>query len=123
MKPSAFTLLETVIALAILGVVAGGMASVFSGSLGRVQQSTTRIEATSFAQSLLAQAELSLPLTIQTTEGSSGKLRWTIKREPYGEPTDHNAWGMTPYKLSVIVSWKDSTEKQSFTLKTLRLDE
>jgi general secretion pathway protein I len=118
----AFTLLETVIALAILGAVLGVMINIFTESLDRIQSSGKATFGVVLAQSLLDQAGQDVPLQRGEKSGVfEGGYQWHLRTEPYGEALDRQAWEPQPYLVSAIVSWQGEGPKNEVTLKTIHL--
>jgi general secretion pathway protein I len=117
-----FTLLEVIVALAILGISVGVLFRVFSQQLDRTTGMETEAVATSLAQSLLADASAGDALTDGDKTGQfHNGFRWRIHTEPYGDAEDREAWPVAAKKLSVAVSWGDGGRQKSIVLTTLRL--
>jgi len=78
-----FTLLEVLVALAILGVSLATLLGVFGESLDRDRAIAQRMAARTLAQSLLVQAEADPALVAGTKSGQSDEdLSWRITAEP-----------------------------------------
>jgi len=119
-----FTLLETVIALGILGLASGAIITVFSESLQRIRHSARVIEASALAQSLLDRleaGEIALTPTGAPAGEADGGFVWKIEAQPYGDAPDRSAWIMQPQTLTINVSWDGRREKDTLALKTLIL--
>ncbi len=118
-----FTLLETVMALAILGIASGSLITIFSESLYRIRHSEQVIHGSALAQSLLARVEAGeLLLSGSSSAGAAeGGFFWTIQTQPYGSDQDRSAWIMQPRTIVVRVSWDNRSEKDTVALTTLSL--
>jgi general secretion pathway protein I len=78
-----FTLLEVLVALALLGVSLATLLGVFGESLDRDRAIARRMAARTLAQSLLVQAETDPALVAGTKSGQSDEdLSWRITAEP-----------------------------------------
>ena len=118
---SGMTLLEVLVALAILAL---GLAALFNSvSLGTRTASTADQEraATAAAQSLLAELGRSRPITDGISDGAfpTGQS-WRLDIEPLETP------GAAPpvlqgHKVVLIVSWPEEGRSRSIALSTLRL--
>ncbi len=84
-----FTLIETLVALAILGIVLSTVYGVFGSGLRAAQRDEDRLLLALVAQNLLARSRLDLfPADGALTGDIGGGLRWRIEGEPYPLPTD-----------------------------------
>ena len=111
-----FTLLEVLIALAILSVALATLLGIFSQGLSRVRDMREAVAARSLAQSLLAEQGTVGPLVIGDSSGQTDSLTWRIVAVPEGN-TDGS--GPRLALLTVDVSWNGG--KRSLSLSTLRL--
>jgi len=118
----AFTLLEVVIALAILGIASGTLINIFSESLNRIRHSERAVYASALAQSLLSRSGDEIAVQSGDKEGEAENgFRWQLHAEPYGDVQDREAWPMQAYKVSSRVYWNDRNEKEEVVLTTIRL--
>jgi general secretion pathway protein I len=117
-----FTLLEVLVALAILGVSIGLLFRIFSENLHRTSEFESETTATSLAQSILARVETE---SLQADGERHGEFRdgllWRILVEPYGPQDDREAWAFSAKKLTAQVSWRDGGVDRSIVLTTLKL--
>ena len=84
-----FTLLETLVALAILGVVMATVFGVFGSGLRAAHRDEDRLLLGLVAQNLLVRSRLDLNPSGGALSGDiGGGLRWRIESEPYEIPKD-----------------------------------
>jgi general secretion pathway protein I len=122
LRPTGFTLLEVLVALAILGVALGALMQAFAGNLRRLSISEDYAVAVMQARSELDRLGAQLPLAEGRYAGrfADGML-WTAQRRRYpeGRPGNEAALAVIPYEITVTVSWG---ERRALTLTTLRLE-
>lgn len=116
-----FTLIEVLVALAILAVSLTVMMQIFSESLHRARVSKMEMAAGALAQSLLADVGHSLPLRVGDQSGElPGGFSWTLQIEPYGSADDRKSWPMGAVSVSASVVWRDGAERHEMKVTTLR---
>ena len=119
---SGFTLVEIVVALAILALSVTVLLGVISDGLRRTDLAARTAQATSLAQSLLGRLGTELPVQQGETSGElAGGFRWQARIEPYGDNADRDQWPVGAYHVSVDVAWGAGDAERSVTLTTLRL--
>jgi len=117
-----FTLVEVIVALAILSLGIGGLLGMISTSLQQIAAAARLTEARSLAQSLLARVGADLPISLLEQAGElPNGYRWTLKASAYGDPKQHEEWPIGAYRVSAEVEWLDSGSRRAFSLETLRL--
>ena len=117
-----FTLVEVVVALAILAVSLGALLRIFSNDLSRASQIEAEVVANSLAQTLLARAGIDQPLVNGETSGQfNNGFRWRLRVAPYVDGQDATAAPEVARLLSALVSWQDGGIERSVSLATLRL--
>lgn len=117
-----FTLVEVLIALAILGVSLGVILTTVSESLSRTRRGEQELAATALAQSLLARAGADVALKEADVKGESANgLTWRLKIDEYGNDEERTAWEANPVRVVATVSWLEAGEKRSIALETLKL--
>lgn len=117
---SGFTLIEVLIALAILGIALPVLLAAFGTTLRRSHDSEAKLEAATIAQSLLAGAGAEAPLQLGTTSGKSdGRYAYAVTVTPYGEPGLSEDFAVQLYQVTAKISWDEG--KRSLALATLRL--
>lgn len=121
---SGFTLIEVLVALAIVGLALGAIAGVFG-------QGLTAHETASGAETALAVAEEQLALATATPRpgGANGvfanRFAWQTNVAPYQDTADKTAdapSALPPlYRIAVSVAWHDGRHTHEVSLSTLRL--
>jgi len=122
-----FTLLEVIVAFALLGVALTLLLGAISGAARQVSGSQDASRASLYAQSLLADAGLGQPLEPGQSEGSfeNGRYRWVLQVKEYTEPTTDSAvsnpaGSMPLLDLTLDMRW-GSEAGQALQWRTLRL--
>lgn len=117
-----FTLVEVIVALAILSLGIGTLIGMISTSLRQTAAAARTTEAGSLAQSLLARAGTEFPIGAaeQTGESPSG-YRWTLRTSAFGEAKEREEWPIGAYRVSAEVEWVENGQPRAYVLNTLRL--
>ena len=123
-RESGFTLIEVLVALAIIGLALGALAGVFS-------QGLEGHETAAAAETALAVAEEQLTLAAATPRAGAangvfaGRFAWQTKAAPYTDPGAKAAdapSALPPlYRIAVSVAWQDGRRSREVSLSTLRL--
>src|SRR5580658_2784834 len=117
-----FTLIETVAALAILGLGLAVLLPLLGDVLDRDVRADSQATAASLLRSLGARLGRDLPLASGISSGSfDDGYRWELAISPYGEAEDRKAWPMAPYQVEATVLWTWAGRERSGTSTTLRL--
>jgi general secretion pathway protein I len=121
-RQAGFTLVEVIVAIAILSIALGSLMTMIGNALRQTGQADRMTEAGSLAQSLLARLGPELALG----EGHDGGqfdngFHWRLNSQRFGDAGDQQQWPMSAYKVSVEVTWQDGFRERSFVLTTLRL--
>ena|ERR1700722_3381188 len=122
-RAAGFTLVEVLVALAVVGLALAAIAGVFSqGLMGH--------ETASGAEAALAVAEEQLTLAAATLRpGASsgafdGRFNWRVTVSPYAEDkTAADLPNSLPrlFQIAVSVAWQDGHHSRQIALSTLRL--
>lgn len=115
-----FTLIEVVVAFAVLSLALAALYRVFALSAHQVQRIEQYGEALALAELKLTEAERSLAAGRgETREGFS----WERRVEPFiAPPPDASGQpGIAPYRITVEVRWERAGRRQQVLLETVRL--
>ena len=112
-----FSLLELLVAVAIMGLAMGLLYRAAGGSVGSVGQAERHVYALALAESLLSSQDVVPPGGLNSS-GESAGLTWMLRTEPY--PTSVNGAGVPLlHRLTVQVSWGDDVKPRQIQLVTL----
>jgi len=118
-----FSLLEVLVAFAILGMSLGILYQGFGGSLYNLSVSSGYARALIIAESKLAEIAARLPLEPGEQQGEEGDgYHWRVSVSPYEELEDLPQ-SFKPYVVEVDVSWGAAKQKRHYVLQTLRLSD
>jgi general secretion pathway protein I len=121
-RDDGFTLVEVVVAIAILALMAGVIFRVNSDSIRNIHRADALADASALAQSLIAKVGTEIPLREGETRGRSGTgLRWRVQMKRYGDAMDRAQWPVAAYTVMAEVTLRDSPDTQPVALMTLRL--
>lgn len=119
---SGFTLLEILIALAILSISMAALLGSLSASINHQVRAKREAEAVELAQSLLARVGTDFPLQAGDTEGDeSPNYHWHLTMAAYGVTADSSNDPPPALDTSITVSWDGGAAGSSVTLHTLKL--
>jgi len=119
-----FTLLEVLVAFAILSVALGVMMQAFSTGLRSQASSATVAVATEIGRSKLAEVGATIPLQAGETTGMApGGYRWRVSIRPRTEEAvaTNYATIVRPMEVSVVVRWGDAGAEREVAVDTVRL--
>ena len=114
-----FTLIEVLVALAILSVSLATLLGIFMEGLERTRQNQDEMAARILAQSLLAQADAVVrPQLGAMTGRTNAGLQWRLDLRGVGQagPTS----GVAMALVTASVYWRGSSGERSLTYSTLR---
>jgi general secretion pathway protein I len=121
-----FSLLEVLIAFAILSVTLGVLLQVFATGLRNIANAEEYTRAALHAESLLAQLGTVLPVEARQGEFDD-KYQWRITVTPYpleeifGPEPPQEGVSLAPYRVVIQVFWQGAAHARSVMLETLRL--
>lgn len=130
LRARGFTLLEVLVAFALLAVALTLLLGTLSGAARQVGEADLRSRAVLHAQSLLATTGVQAPLQEGRRDGQweDGRYQWTLQVQPYVEPRATNAASASVdaigvprlLELRLQVRWSQQRGGQ-FKWRTLRL--
>ena len=123
-----FTLIEIVIAFAVLGLALTLLLGTLSGSAREVRDSADAGRAALHAQSLLDQVGVGEGLQPGSRDGDfeDGRYRWSLRIDPYVDPTQRRRDTIEPAAarlmlLALHVEWGEGGPRQRLDVQSLRL--
>jgi general secretion pathway protein I len=119
-RRAGFTLVEIIVALAILALSLNVILPTISDALWRTGEAEVQAEAASLARSLLVQAGSAMALKDGGAAGQfENGFRWRLEVTPYGSADQ--TMPVRAYKVVAAVFWGDAPHENSVALTTLRL--
>ena len=124
-----FSLIEALVALAIVGLALAAIGGVIGGGLAGARASDQAAAALTLAESKIAEAGAVAALRPGDSSGAvAGHFRWRLRVAPYEDRGEDSA-ATTPepvsplrlYRVEVTVAWQDRSRRRQLTLATLRL--
>ncbi|RKT44081.1 general secretion pathway protein I [Thiocapsa rosea] len=124
-RQSGFSLLEVLVAFAILSVSLGVLMQIFSQAMRTTLVSSQYSRAASLAESKLNAVGTAIPLEEGSVSGDpEGGIAWEITILPVTLGEEFGAEPpATPYRINATALWEDGSQVRSLTLSTLRLGE
>ncbi len=129
-RPRGFSLLEVLVAFAVLAISLGVLMQIFSSSLRNADVSRDQAQAINLAQSLLASAGIEAPLLAGETSGElDGRMSWRLAITPFqGDVPGEIVSGaavvpmLELWELTAEVSWGGDASHggRKLTLATLK---
>jgi general secretion pathway protein I len=117
-RSQGFTLVEVLVALAIVAIAFGVALGVMSGGLSRLDHDHNVQEALLVAQSALARVGQDIPIA-DGAIGEDGRdgFAWHIAISPYGQAFG----GLAAHRVVVTVDWHEGWQPRAVRLETVRL--
>jgi general secretion pathway protein I len=122
-----FTLIEILVALALLGLGIGAVASVLSDSARGYTAAGNTQTALSLADDKLESAGITEPLRVGQTEGQfDERFSWRVAvtnyrdRPPVGAAAAQSD-ALALFRIEVTVGWRDGVRERQIALSTVRL--
>ena len=119
-----FTLVEILVALAVLGVVGGALLQLFHGSLRNVALSADYSRAALLARSKLAELEAREVFLVGEEQGRfDDDYFWNLRAAEYAETAEASPTPgpLAPVAVSLSVGWHDGDAERWYTVQTLLL--
>ena len=118
---SGFTLVEMLVALAIVALSFAVLFKVISDGLDRTHRAREEVLAAAHAQSLLAQWEAAASRPGISSGKFADGILWSVAVEPYADGQERRDWPVGAVRIAATVSWRDGGQIRSRTLATLRV--
>jgi general secretion pathway protein I len=119
-----FSLLEVVVAFAILAISLGVLLQIFSSAINATALSGTYSRAAALAEERLNSVGLEIPLEIGSDGGETNEgFRWQLIIDYYDMTQVDWAAPVEPYLVTSVVSWETAQGTREVALSTLRLGE
>jgi general secretion pathway protein I len=117
-----FSLLEVLVAFAILAIILGVLLQIFTGSAQRATLAESYLKATSLAEARLNEIGREAPLTAGGLEGQTEDgFAWGLQVEPYPiEGLDSPVQSLVPMRVRVVVAWQEQGRRHEVSATTLR---
>lgn len=117
-----FTLLETLVALAVLALMLGVIYQIFGTSLRNMQYAKDYSYAQMLAESKLSELSKGIPVKTGTYGGEfNEKYAWKMDVAQLPIVSEDGADEIDKYRVDFIVSWNAGKRQQQITLRTFRL--
>lgn len=118
-----FSLVEVLVAFAVLALVLGAALSVFTSGLRVVSVGGETSRALAMAESLLAESGLESPLVERREQGVlNDDYHWVrqVSPAPWWSPQDTQHTGLAAFEVHVTVSWSEAGRQRQVALRTQR---
>lgn len=116
-----FTLLEVLVAFAIMSVAMVAIMQAFSGGLDATRRTAAASEALATARSLLDRVGAELPVAPGSMSGSAAGTNWTIQIARRKSPLDDLPRAQRHFALYDVMVWVSAPGTTPVTLATVRL--
>ena len=114
-----FSLLEILVAFAIMAMALGMLYQVMGGNARSTAGLGERERAALLAESLMAAHELVPPEGVSGS-GETAGYAWQIASAPFSSPANANPGAALLHELRIAVRWHDGTSPREFAITTLR---
>ena len=119
-----FSLLEVIVALAIMAMGFVTVLQLFSGSIRSVSLSEQYLKGTSLAHSKLGALEVN-NYSVTEFEGTfpdEKKYRWELEVSPHTSPLNSNENNIQLSEVTLNVLWEDAGKTRNIQLNTIKVD-
>jgi general secretion pathway protein I len=120
-RQAGFSLLEMMVAIAILGMSLGALYQAAAGATRNVRADERYAYAVELSRSLLAERSV-VPLSGVADTGETGDFRWRVVSEAVDMPRGRLPAGSIQ-AISVRVAWDDGTRERSVVLDSVVIGE
>ena len=125
-RQAGFSLLEVLVAFAILALTMGVLLQIFSRALSTTAVSGSFARAAELAQATLARAGVETPLEQGDTAGEAGSgFTWAMRvtQIDVSDLFPDQSPPVTTYRVTATAYWQDGAAERHFSLATLRVGE
>jgi general secretion pathway protein I len=119
-RQDGFTLVEVLVALAIVVLSFAVLFKVISSNLDRTREVRDQTAVASLLQSLLAQSAAA-PQPGVTRGVFAGGYAWRVAVTPYVGEDERSEWPVDAVNVAATVSWRDGGHVETRALSTLRV--
>ena len=117
-----FTLLEVVVAMAIVGLGVTTLFEIFSLGLRLGTRSSERTEATAYSRQAIDELLIRQRLNDGGEEGSiGGSYRWSVQVKPFQNDDPFSSTGWDLKEITLQMRYREGERERELELKTLRL--
>ncbi len=117
-----FTLLEVVVAMAIVGLGVVTLLEIFSLGLRLVTKSSARTEAVSYGRQVMDEVLIRREIQEGGEEGSLGEgHRWRLQVEPRREESEFLPSGWELKEITLQMQYREGEREKEVEMRTLRL--
>ncbi len=120
-RESGFTLVEVLVALAILSVTMVALYAAIGDAAQRLSQAQAESIAVGLARSKLDEVGHTIPAIVGDVSGAEGRFGWQVSISLHGTPAERVAWPAVLADVTVSVRWGEGRAKRSFSVHTLKL--
>jgi general secretion pathway protein I len=120
-RAAGFTLIEMVVAFAILGLSLSALYATFQSALSRTQHDAHLSEATLLARSILARAGTEWPLTEGDSHGQWSGYAYELSEHKIAAPMNELPFTLPTIEITATVTWPEFAGKRTVSLSTLKL--
>jgi general secretion pathway protein I len=117
-----FTLIEMVVAFAILGLSLSVLYASFQGALSRSLHDSRSSEATLVARSLLARSGIEWPFSQGTVRGESHGFNYEVAVQLVSPPKSEKDYTVPYFEVTATVSWMEFAGLRTILLSTFKFD-
>lgn len=116
-----FTLVEVLVALAILGVTMVALYGAIGDAAQRLSAAQTESIAVGLARSKLEEVGHTIAPIVGDVAGAEGRFTWTVSIAVAGTPEERVAWPAVLADVSVKIAWREGEAKRSLSVRTMKL--
>lgn len=121
-KQNGFTLLETLVALAVLAIALGVIYQIFGTSLRNMQYSRDYSYAQMLAESKLSELSKGVPVKAGTWGGDfNNKYSWVMDVAQAPATSEDGGDVVDKYRVDFVVRWSAGNSQRTISLRTYRL--